>query len=146
MKRITAYRLVSDKSDFFKDIDLEPYLKNRLFEPVQKIEYKSVGFVNTPAGELVSKIMGRHHFSVQYEERILPPAVVKAEVEDRIEKSGAMYVGRKERRHIRDEVIFDFLPKSFTKKNKVDCFISGDMFFVAASSNQAEYICSALRS
>ena len=155
MKSITAYQLSEDKKDFFDKIsgdlgaDLNEYFKRAEFNPCQKLQHYSCGFIKNQNGELCTTLMGAHHFVFQREDKILPASVVNDFVNDKIEEISngeARRVSRAEKRGIKDEVICLLLPKAFTKRTQVECIIKGDKLFIgSATTKMAEQVCSTIR-
>jgi recombination associated protein RdgC len=151
MKAVTAYRLSEDNNKFFDGIgdQMNTYLERNEFKPCQKLEIYSHGFIKTPSNEFCTSVMGSHHFIYQRQDKILPASVINDFVKDKIESIFDLEgrkVGRKERKDIKDELMFELLPKAFTKKIQVPCFIKGDKIFIGCSSTKrAEEICSLVR-
>jgi recombination associated protein RdgC len=85
------------------------------------------------------------------EERILPGAVVNAEVDKKvieIQDKESRKVGRKEKQEIKDEVTMAMLPKAFTRMSKVSLYIAPQdnwMVIDASSANKADEVIALLR-
>jgi recombination associated protein RdgC len=85
------------------------------------------------------------------EDRLLPPAVVREQVDERAEAISAAEqrsVGRKERSQLRDEIIVDLLPQAFTRNRYHHAFIdppAGWIVFDSSTAKQAEEMLSLLR-
>lgn len=81
--------------------------------------------------------------------RDLPAPVINAEVAERvkvIEKVEGRKVGRKEKRSIKDETIFDLMPKAFVRHRVTRAIVTDKYIIVeATSSNRAEDLLSQLR-
>lgn len=124
------------------------------FQPCGKLDPQRGGWV-PPLGrhgsEFVHAANGYIMVSFKQEEKILPSAVVKDHLEQKvaqISEQEARHVGRKERDTLKDEIIFSLLPKAFTKSNICFAYIDtkADLLVVNASSaKRAEDLISALR-
>lgn len=150
MKAVIVYQLAEGDKDYFKDLsDLPQWFEEKRFKPCQKLDYRSIGFCDTPNGELVTTLMGVTHFSVMIEDKILPPAVIRQCVEDKCQElceTEARRIPRKERQSIKDQIVFELLPKAFTQRKVLHGFFAGEKLFIGAgSAKQAEEICSLIR-
>ncbi len=78
------------------------------------------------------------------EEKIMPPAVVRDVLQDKIdqiEEEEGQKVRKQERAQLRDEIIHDMLPKAFLKKQKIYAYIdpkNGWLVIDCASRKAAE--------
>lgn len=85
------------------------------------------------------------------EERVLPAAVVRELLDDRVaqvEEAEARKVRRREREEMKDELLFDLVPRAFTKSSALYAYIdTRENWLVvdAASSKRAEELVSLLR-
>jgi len=85
------------------------------------------------------------------EERVLPASVINEMVTGKIlekEDQQARKLSKKERTEIKDELIFDLLPKAFTFSRKIYAYIDpkgGWLIVDAASAKSAEDLLSLLR-
>ena len=85
------------------------------------------------------------------EEKILPAAVIKEAVEQRIEdikEADDRTPGRKERMEIKDEVLFDLTPKAFSRSQRQYAYIdtrSGLLIIDSSSHKRAEELMTLLR-
>lgn len=133
---------------------LEEKLSARPFREIGRLDLSSVGFV-PPLGsagvQLVHTTDGRMMFCVQEEKKILPPAVVRRKVDERVaerqEREGRT-VRKKEKDQIKDEVILELLPQCFTKVNKTYAYLdprAGVLIVNSASWKAAEQLTEFLR-
>lgn len=103
------------------------------------------------AQELVHNTNGFMMVCVKKEERVLPSSVVNELVQEKIsekEEQQARKLSKKERTEIKDELIFELLPKAFTFSRKVYAYIDpkgGWIVVDAASAKSAEDLLSLLR-
>lgn len=121
-------------ADAFKiDADrLEAALQAGVFQPVGGHDPESRGWVcPLPAGgdPLVHSADGKLLICLQTEIRVLPPAVVKENVDNRIEaREDAMGrpLGRREKSRLKEEVTMDLLPRAFTRNKRRYAYIDPD--------------------
>lgn len=103
------------------------------------------------ASDLVHAANGCILLCARKRERILPPAVVRETVEDRvaeIEARDGRKVYAKERRSLRDQVIFELLPRAFVRSADTHAFLAphdGWLVIDAASVNRGEDLSTLLR-
>lgn len=126
---------------------LSSTLATQAFRPCGGLEASSLGW-DRPLGragtELVHAANGRIAICVRKEQRLLPAAVVREALEERLEKIEAQEarpVGTRERMRMRDEIVFDLLPRAFTKSIRTWAYISPDdrwLVIDAPSVNRAE--------
>ncbi|MCB1739450.1 MAG: recombination-associated protein RdgC [Gammaproteobacteria bacterium] len=94
--------------------------------------------------ELVHAASGCTLLCACREERLLPAAVIKEELEDRvarIEASQGRVVRSREKRKLRDEVYFDLMPKAFTRSRFTHAYLapaSGWLVVDASNATRAE--------
>jgi recombination associated protein RdgC len=117
-------------------------------------EFTTSGFVapdKKRTDELFRRIGPAYFIKLKTVDRVLPSAVINDAVAKKvaeIEEEKSRKVSRKERGTIKDEIIFELLPKAFTKSSFIDAFIdpSDDLIVVdAASYKKAEDVVSMLR-
>lgn len=88
---------------------------------------------------------------LQREDRLLPAAVVREEVDQRAEQRAnreGRAIGRKERRQLRDDVVVELLPRAFTRSRYRHAYIDlalGLLVVDCGTANQAEELISHLR-
>ena len=112
------------------------------------------GFI-TPLGrhgsEYIHSANGYIMICAKRQDKILPSGVIKEHLEEEVLKINAeegRNVSRKERDSLKDDIIFDLLPKAFTKNSLDFAYIATreKLFVVNASSDKrAEDLISALR-
>jgi recombination associated protein RdgC len=119
------------------------------FRPCGGLEPFSQGF-SPPLGrlgtELVHAANGCTLVCVRREERLLPPAVVREEVEERVARIASMEgrdVRAKEKKRLRDEVTFELMPRAFTRSGHTMAYLQhrdGWLVVDAASVKKAEEV------
>ena len=122
-------------------------MASEAFRPCGGLEPSSTGW-EPPLGrfgvELVHQAAGRALLCMRREERLLPSAVIREQLDERIadvEASEARNVGSGERRRMRDQVIFELMPRAFTRSTRVFAYLSpasGWLVVDSASSKLAE--------
>lgn len=102
-------------------------------------------------GELVRSVGGRHLVCLRHQQKVLPPAVIKEETDERIEaaeEETGRPLKRAEKTEIKDQVTLELLPRAFTKSKHISAYLdfnAGLVVVDAASSPQAEMLLSELR-
>ena len=151
-KNARLYRL--DAPSTIDAEGLENRLAERLFRPCGPLETASFGWCPPLGGQtqaLVHAGNGCVALCARRQERLLPSAVVAEAVDERVaelESREARDVGRTERRHLREEVMLDMLPRAFTRSRQVRAYldlVGGWMVIDAASEKAAEDLVGLLR-
>ncbi|GAB3319041.1 recombination-associated protein RdgC [Haliea atlantica] len=151
-KNVRAYRLTSPFT--LSAEQLEELLAERAFQHCGATQPSSLGWVPALGGEttaLVHPVDGRLLLRMKREERILPPAVVKEMLQEKvaaIEEEQARKVYRKERLTLQDEIVLDCLPRAFTRSNSLYAYIdtrANWIFVDASSATRAEELLNTLR-
>ena len=133
---------------------LHEALSEKAFKPCGGLDTHSVGW-SSPLGKhsdlLVHAANGRVMICQRREDRILPSAVVRealTEKVEQIEEQEARPVGRKEKTRLKDEIIVDLLPRAFTRSSHMYAYIdpAADWIVVdSATPKKAEEMLSLLR-
>lgn len=106
---------------------------------------------NKPGGSLVHSSNGCFLLAACKEERILPSSVIRDTVNEKvaaIETEQGRTVYRKEKAQLKDEAIFELLPRAFVKRRLILAYIDtklGLLVVDAASRNKAEELTVLLR-
>ncbi len=134
--------------------ELEQKLEALAFHPCGPHQEFTFGWTS-PLGksnqQLVHSINGFMMLCLKKEERLLPASVVNEISQEKIlekEQQQARKLSKKERTEIKDEVIFDLLPKAFTFSRKIYAYIDpkgGKLIVDTASAKNAEDLLSMLR-
>ncbi len=151
-KNLQLYRFTSP---FEHSADeLEQKLQDFSFQPCGKRDENRYGWV-PPMGpgfeQLCHSANGFMMVCARKEEKLLPAAVVKELVNDKVEAIELQEdrkVYRKERDAIKEDVIYDCLPRAFTRSSRTYAYIdpkSGWVVVDASSAKKAEELCSLLR-
>lgn len=133
---------------------LEQQLDGHRFHPCGGLDTHSCGWV-PPLGRhgqtLLHPANGRLMLCMRREERILPPAVVREILEEKVEQIEAdegRPVGRREKTQLRDEIVVDLLPRAFTRSHLTYAYIDPDAGWIvvdSASAKRAEELLNLLR-
>jgi recombination associated protein RdgC len=134
--------------------ELNDALSEQGFTPCRGLDTVRMGWV-PPLGKnselLVHSTNGRLMLCMRREERILPTAVVREAVQEKVDEISLQQdrkVGRKEKADIKDEIIVDLLPRAFTKSALIYAYIdpANDWIIVdSASANRSEDLLKLLR-
>jgi recombination associated protein RdgC len=133
--------------------ELEEKLEAVAFRPCGSHEDFSLGWVS-PVGKaapLVHSANGFMMICTKKEERVLPASVLNEMMQEKIaetEETEGRKLSKKERTAIKDELIFELLPRAFTFSRKSYAYIDvqgGFLVVDSASTNKAEDLLSLLR-
>lgn len=151
-KNLSVFRLTEAFS--LSPEDLEQKLEPLSFRPCGPHQEFSFGWtppLGKTAQQLVHSTNGFMMLCAKKEEKVLPAAVVNEMVQEKIlekEEQQGRKLSKKDRTAIKDELIFDLLPKAFTFSRTVYTYIDakgGWIIVDAASAKNAEDILSLLR-
>ena len=133
---------------------LEDRLAAGTFHPVGGHDPESRGWVPPlePGGEQLVHAAGqRLMICLQTETRVLPPAVVRENVDARVaerEESMGRPLGRREKARLKEEVTLDLLPRAFTRSKRSYAYLDLDgrwLVVDAATWREAELLTDDLR-
>ncbi len=151
-KNIHAYRFT--KPCELTHEALNDMLAEQVFVPCGNRDLYRSGWV-PPLGrhgsEFVHSTGGYQMICLKRQDKLLPPAVVNEELEEKalaIEARESRKLPRKERQTLKDEIIFSLLPKAFARSSLQFAYISpNDNLLVvdASSEKRAEEFLSQLR-
>lgn len=151
-KNLSIFRLT--ENFILTPEDLEQKLSTMSFHPCTPHQEFSFGWtspIGKPAQQLVHSSNGFMMLCGKKEEKVLPAAVVNEMVQEKIietEEQQARKLSKKERSAIKDELIFELLPKAFRFSRKTYAYIDpkgGWLVVDAASAKSAEDLLSNLR-
>ena len=133
---------------------LETLLQESSFTPLGSTEMRHFGFIG-PLGkysdELVIEAGGNFLLCARSEEKILPAPVIKDAVEakvDLLEIEQGRSATKKEKEQIKEDVIFELLPRAFNRVNDTHAYISPEnntIVVEASSRGKAEDLLALLR-
>lgn len=151
-KNLSIFRL--NEAFTFTPEELEQKLEPLSFRPCGAHELATFGWAS-PIGKTVeSLVFSSNGFMMlcgKKEERVLPSTVVNEMVQEKIvetEEKQARKLSKKERTAIKDELIFELLPRAFTFSRKIYAYIDskgGWLIVDTASAKNAEDLLSLLR-
>ena len=138
-KQCQAYRLPETPDAAV----LAAALDEHRFAPPCGLDWFTDGFaVPQPFGdELVFAANKTLGISLKREERVLPGAVIKTVLDEKIAKieaEEARKVGRKERQELKEQIIDDLLPRAFTRASRTDAVLVGGYLLINQTGNKAE--------
>lgn len=126
------------------DADLEEKLSEHSFRPCGSQELASMGFSSpfNQGDSLLHATSGRFWITLKKQEKILPAAVVNAELAEKvahIEAETGSPVNKKAQSDLKQEIIHRLLPQAFTKNSFTHGFIStADNLVVVDSSSDGK--------
>ncbi|NOU13398.1 MAG: recombination-associated protein RdgC [Methylococcaceae bacterium] len=151
-KNLSIFRLTEEFT--LTPVELEEKLSQIAFRPCGQHEEATFGWTS-PLGksgqQLVHAANGFMMICVKKEEKVLPAAVVNEMLQEKIleaEDQQGRKLAKKERAAVKDELIFELLPRAFTFSNKTYAYIDpngGWIVVDAASVKKAEDLLSLLR-
>ena len=144
-KQCKAYRLPETP-----DAAVLAALDEYRFVPPGGLDWFADGFtVPQPFGdELVFAADKTLGISLKREERVLPGAVIKTALDEKIAKieaEEARQVGRKEKQELKEQIIDELLPRSFTRASRTDAVLADGYLLINQTGNKAETLLSHLR-
>lgn len=145
IKSAIVYKASIPSSDL-----LEAHLKERAFAECMELQLRSIGFVPPNDEGLVQDFPGGFAFRVRIDEKVIPAAAVKAEVQKQIlavRQQTGRKVGKSERAEIKQQVMTDLCSRALvTTKASVTCFYdtSREHLIVATSSKSTSDQCVSL--
>ncbi len=135
--------------------DLHDELANKPFTPCSSSQRESMGWV-TPLGKNASSFThasnGYILLSMARQERILPAAVIKETLDEKVEAielKENRKVSSREKKELREDIEHELLPKAFTRTQKMDAWIDpkgGWLIINTPSAPRAEAFTKLLRS
>ncbi len=151
-KNLAIYRLT--EAFTLTPTELEEKLQSLRFKPCSPTEIFSYGWTS-PLGrgseQLIHQANGFMMLCATKEEKVLPTTVVNEMTAERItekEDQEARKLSKKERSELKDQIIFELLPRAFSFSKKTFAYIDpkgGWLIVDAASAKKAEELISFLR-
>lgn len=133
---------------------LQSQLEEQAFTPCSKHDINKQGW-SKPLGQHGELLYHAGQQAIllrrQYEEKILPAGVVRELVDEKaalIEANEDRKVSRKEKEALKEDVVFESLPKAFSRKSAVYAYIDLQQQWLvvdSSSARKAEDVCSLLR-
>ena len=151
-KNLAIYRLT--EAFTLTPTELEEKLQSLRFKPCSPTEVFSYGWT-APLGrsseQLIHQANGFMMLCATKEEKVLPSSVINEMTAEKItekEDQEARKLSRKERSELKDQIIFELLPRAFSFSKKTFAYIDpkgGWLIVDAASAKKAEELISFLR-
>ena len=133
---------------------LDEKLAEHIFQPCAGQDLLRLGWM-PPLGRFGSQYVhetnGYIMICAKRQEKVLPPAVVNEELEERLlalEENEDRKIGRKERTQLKDEITFELLPRAFTRSSLQFAYIDpadGLLVVNSSSAKRAEELIGLLR-
>jgi len=151
-KNLAIYRLT--EAFTLTPVELEEKLESLRFKPCSSIEEFSYGW-SSPLGrgsdQLIHQANGFMMLCATKEEKVLPSSVINEMTADKIaekEDQEARKLSKKERTELKEQIIFELLPRAFSFSKRTFAYIDpkgGWLVVDAASAKKAEELISFLR-
>jgi recombination associated protein RdgC len=134
--------------------DLEGQLEAKITRPLGDLEPAFTGWtapLGEEGGQLVHTVGSCMMVCACKEEKILPPAVVRELVNEKaaeIENIEGRKLGARARRELKENIIFEMMPRAFSKRSRHYAYIdrkNGWLIVDTASASRAEELISLLR-
>lgn len=134
--------------------ELEALLFEQAFTPLGSTELRHFGWTNSlgKGSNLTTESNGNVLICARSEEKILPSAVVKDMVDEKIEslelEEGWSGVTKKERERVKEDVIFELLPRAFSRTVDTHAYINVEnntIVINTSSRSKAEDLLALLR-
>jgi recombination associated protein RdgC len=123
-KALTVFSLGKDFIDRLNGETLAAKAAEHAFRPCGPLELASAGWVpplGRRATELVHAVNGMLLLSLGHDERLLPAAVIRQQLDERvndIEDSEGRRVGRRERAELQERIVLELMPQAFTRQRR----------------------------
>ncbi|SRR5579883_361688 len=151
-RNLTLFRFSSEVAKTLAD--LESVLAEHALRPCGPLESMTRGFVSPfgPESQVLTHTIGHTTlFTLGAEEKLLPAAVVNAELGERLRKTAEQRnrpVSGRERKRLKAEVLDALLPRAFVRPTRLDAYAdtkNGWLVLDTASRKGAESALTALR-
>lgn len=126
LKSFRAYRIHSDWPE--SETELANALQKAAFKPCNAFSEQSYGFespVETAEDSLTRRLSGADLMQLRFQSRVLPLAVVKESLAERVNEFSRRTLrkpSRKERRELKEEVYAELLPKALLRSDRIRGF------------------------
>lgn len=150
-KNLTVFRF--DPQAYNPQIDAA-VLGSKAFRPCGEMELSSAGWVpplGRRATDLLHSANGKSLLCLQTEEKILPAAVIRQEVDERaeeIEGRDMRKLSRREKAALKEDVVSELLPQAFSKLRQTHGYLDfqgGYLLINSASRKEVENFTACLR-
>ena len=142
-KNLQLYRL-HDSAPLEEGVVSPTPCRNMCSAPSAGVEAKRIGWV-APGGRnsdmLVHEIQGHYLISALRQERVLPTAVVKEELEERVaerETAEGRPLRRREKLTLKEQIYEELLPRAFTRSSRTDLWWDSRRGLIAVNASNAK--------
>lgn len=152
-KNLAIYRFTQTFNDQADSVD--EHLREHSYQPCGRLAPHSQGWVapisDSEQAPLVHETNGCYLLCLRKQEKIIPPAVLREQVEqaaEKFEQNEGRQPGRSEKQRLRDEVYFTLLPQAFSKSTHTYAYIDSQLQYLiidTPNTTKAEAFCSLLR-
>lgn len=151
-RNLLIYNLAVNEA--FTVESIQAALEKRPFVPCGSMDLEACGWVPPAKFEAETFAFARQNavlVALKTEEKVIPAAVIKDELDyrvEQIEEAETRKVGRKEQREIKDRIVDEFTPRAFTRSRVARALIDLDkglIYVDAPSAAKAEFLLSTLR-
>lgn len=141
-KNLQVYRFTKPFS--LSPEELSQTLETKAFQPCAGQDMLKLGWVSPLCRfgeEYVHANNGYLMICAKRQEKILPPAVIREELEERLlalEESEDRKVGRKERNQMKDEITFELMPRAFARSSQQFAYIDSNEGLLVVNSSSVK--------
>jgi len=143
MKLATIKNAIVYKAELPAAELLAGHLNEFLFSEIGEVEMARVGFIPNPiTAELVTPFEGGLSLSLRIDEKIIPGAAVRKEVQERvdtIELQMGSKLKRAEKLNIKDMVLQDFCKQAFVKTTVLNAFYNIEHHLLIVATGSKHY-------
>lgn len=154
-RNLTLYRFSKSAASSIDDTEFPKLLEDKALKPCGPMETQSQGWVS-PWGRQEQTLLhaqgGFFLLSLGIERKLLPPAVVHEALAQKVERLQGQREGKAvraaERKRLKEEVLFDLLPKAFVTPLRLGGYLdrrSGWLLIDTAAKKPAEGFLTVLR-
>lgn len=146
LKSFRAFRVHSDWPD--SETELATALEKASFKPCNAYSERSFGFeppvvtaVATAEGALARRLSGADLMQLRFQSRVLPVAVVKESLAERVadfHRRTLREPSRQEKRELKEEVYGELLPKALLQSDRIRGFFIRDISILVVATPTAK--------
>ena len=141
---VTAFKCESpiEIEALAKALESKPFVE-RL--PTQK---QSLGFEPFEGGEFIYAQMGAHLFQMKIQSAILPPKVIRKELDKQIaeiQTNENRKLSKDEKTELQESIEFEMVQRAFNKDTVINAYFHGDMLYIGATGGNVEVVTGELR-
>lgn len=129
---------------------IEQHLSEQAFSELNALDLLSAGFVPDFGGKYAMSYAGGYAFRLRYDEKVIPASAINQALDKaikEIEEREDRKVGKKERTALKDDIVFELVPRALARSVVVSCFYCTDqktLIVSTASKKLADIVTSKL--